>query len=432
MTLTQQVTTSNRNFLAMLRAANNLGCQIQPSPSKPSILRGFCPFHNADSLGNAKTLMVNIVTTRFWCINCPAKGNPIAFLARTWHVTARDARILLDAHPDAGADRPPYPEDHTKPSAQGQPTSQNTAILTRAAHFYSTQLYKHYDSLHYLARLGVHPEAAAAHGIGYCNGEGLREYLLNTGVTHDEADQSPLFQSATGLEIFTGRLILADQDYTGATMWITSFPTEQPTHQYTWKASTSPTMGLPGRKPYLFNIATLDQPAHDAVLTDDQRLYISLRTAGHPVILITQRRRDEMDLDHHVERIAETLTTKTFKSIHIAMHDRALRDKIKNALAKSPKAPEQIQTKTRNHIMSYLHLGTRDLNALIAPEQPPQPETPPLETPQPETPHLEADPHPHEQDQHVQDAQLQQDQEQPDILQESDPLPEDPGEPETL
>lgn len=424
MTTHQNTAASNRHFTTMLKVAGELGCQLQPTPERPSVLRGFCPFHEAETLSAAKTLMINITTARFWCIQCPANGTPTAFTARTWHVTASDARALMDSNPSAGADRPNYPENYlNRKSNTPQPQRQNTAILTRAAHYYTLQLRQAYDPLHFLARLGVHPDAAAHMGLGFCPGTGLRDYLLDNGIEESEADQSTLFQTTTGLEIFSGRITITDQDYTGAAMWITSFPTDEPAQDYTWKHSPNPTMGIPGRKPYLFNLATLEQPVHNAVLTDDHRLYIALRSQQHPAILITQRRRDEMDVDRHVRRITEALATKDIRSISIAMHDRSIRDQIKNALAETAKAPKLILTKTRSQIIDYINLRSRDLDLLIKqdpeiqdPDHQPQEDQPLQDRQAPDGPH---------------GPEAPQESPQPDTDPASPLQPEDPSEEET-
>ena len=377
MTSTQRRQAASKQFITMLKIAEELGCQLQPTPSSPSVLRGLCPFHDADTLAKADTLMVNVTTTRFWCIHCAAQGNPTAFAARAWMVTARDARSLMEQNPKAGADRPHYAETNTNDQADAQPQDLNTAVLTRATHFYSAQLYKSFEPLHFLARLGIHPEQAARAGIGFCPGEGLREYLLTNGVTAEEVAESPLFQQQTGMELFNGRMTLADQDYTGGTMWLTSFPPDPPTETYRWKQGANATMGLPGRKPYLFNATKLEQPINDLVLTDDQRLYIALHAASHPCILVTQRRRDRLDLEHHVQRITAVLVSKDIKSMTIAMHDRALREKIQEELTTSTKAPKAVSTKSRNHIMDYLHLETRNKETLIQQDSPTPTETHP-------------------------------------------------------
>ena len=384
MTTSNRRQTTSKHFITMLKIAEELGCQLSPTPASPSILRGLCPFHDADTVANADTLMVNTTTTRFWCIRCPAQGNPTAFAAKAWLVSARDARTLMEANPTAGADRPLYKPQPTEDNReQARPQPQNTAILTRAAHFYAAQLYKYFEPMHFLARLGIHPREAAKSGIGYCPGEGLKDYLLENGISETEVLQSSLFQEHTGMELFNGRMTLADQDYTGGTMWITSFPPDAPTDNYRWKQSPRPTMGLPGQKPYLFNLGKIEQRAEATVLTDDQRLYIALRGKEHPCILVTQKRRDRLELETHVRRITNALGTKELKSINIAMHDRALRERIQEALQGSEKPPKAVATKSRNEIIDYLNLGTRSLDILTetesdaSPKDQPEAEKPP-------------------------------------------------------
>ena len=362
MTTTRQQQETNAQFATLLKLADQLGCQLQPIPATPSILRGLCPFHQSDSIAEAKTLMVNVATARFWCVGCSISGYPVTFAAKTWHVSARDARMLMRQNPDAGIDRPQYASlYHNRTETQQLHLPQNSAVLTRASHFYATQLKSSYDPLHFLARLGVHPDIAAKAGIGYSTGHGLKQYLLDNGINESEVKNSPLFQDRTGLELFTGRFILSDQDLTGASMWLTSFEPDQPTEKYTWGRSSKTMLGLPGQKPYLFNVTNLANDLSEVVLTEDQRLYIILKAIDHPVILITQRRRATMDLQAHVRRIVESITAKAIKTIFIAVSDRQFSDLIKSALEQHPKAPEQTVFKTRPQVHSFLHIATRDI-----------------------------------------------------------------------
>ena len=117
---------------AMLRIADEMGCQLRPQAQNPSMLRGLCPFHEAGTIADSKTLEMDTRSPRFWCQKCLATGNPIAFAAMAWGVSARDAHQLLAENRNAGRERPDYPDRyHNKPTPENAANApQNTAVLT--------------------------------------------------------------------------------------------------------------------------------------------------------------------------------------------------------------------------------------------------------------------------------------------------------------
>ena len=50
---------------AMLQMAEAAGCQLRPQIHNRSQLRGLCPFHEADHMKAANTLVVDIKDTKF-------------------------------------------------------------------------------------------------------------------------------------------------------------------------------------------------------------------------------------------------------------------------------------------------------------------------------------------------------------------------------
>ena len=147
-----------RYFAAMLKIAAEMGCQLQPTPTDPALLRGLCPFHEAKSMAYAHTLHIDTRTTRFRCQVCPAHGNPIAFIAKAWGLSAQDAYQLVSHTGDVGFTRPPYQDNHHDPD-DPLPALQNTAVLTRATRYYGQQVYHSYPALYFLAQLAVHPDS---------------------------------------------------------------------------------------------------------------------------------------------------------------------------------------------------------------------------------------------------------------------------------
>ena len=212
----------------MLQLAKQLGCQLRPTPSNPAVLRGLCPFHQADSLNDA---------------NHPADKHPHHPLLmpglqrpRQPHSVYRKSLGSLrnrrapphSPRRNAGPHPAPLPQGLLPPTETQRQLPPNTAILTRAARYYGQQLYTSHAALQFIAQLGIDPDDAVKAGIGYCPGTGLRQYLLDHGVTPEEMEDSPLFRPETGIETFTGNIALADRDFTGSTLWMTSTLPEAP------------------------------------------------------------------------------------------------------------------------------------------------------------------------------------------------------------
>lgn len=143
-------------FPNMLKIARELGCQIQPGAENPNLLTGLCPFHQSRTLHEAKTLHVDLQTTRFWCSRCDSAGNPLAFIAKVWGLSAQETYQFLQEGGPITARRPRRSPPE-KGDGSGPPAAQNTALLTMATEYFSQQVETGYVPLSYLARLGVAP-----------------------------------------------------------------------------------------------------------------------------------------------------------------------------------------------------------------------------------------------------------------------------------
>ena len=324
----------NSQFTNMLKMAREMGCQVQPSTGNPNILLGLCPFHESRTTQEAKTLQIDLSTARFWCVTCHASGNPTGFIARVWGVSAQEAYDLIRAGSKMEPDRPiwgtqPQPRDHS-----GPPQAQNSAILTMAAKYYRQQVEHSYNALHFLVRMGITPQKAMEHGFGYCTGEGLREYLERRGATTEEIEACPLFQELTGMEFLAGCPVLADTDWTGATIWMMAILPEENENSnnngMAWPMHRPRTRGIPGRRNRLFNLKNVTPGSGSVTMTDDARLYLVLEASGFPTTLITQTRRPN-NADVITERIASGLAGRNPGRIVVAMHDRELGERIGRA-----------------------------------------------------------------------------------------------------
>ena len=347
-------------FPMMLKLARDMGCQMRPTPTDYAVLRGICPFHDANTLRDAKTLNIDTKTTRFWCNFCPAKGYPVNFAAMIWGVSLQDARKLINHHPELDTERPPYPPEFFQPQQRHnyQDFFQNTAALTRASRHHAQNLLSSYPALHLLARLSVSPEQAAAAGIGFSTGIGLTEYLKDHGVTDQEINTSPLFDKNTGAETLAGRITIAETDQSGATVWITSMLPPEPNQDPAWTNHRETIYGLPGAKPYIFNMLNRESDNADITLTDDPRLYIVLRANDVPCLMFTKRQRQGEDVQRTAARIATHLTDRhRTRHVVLAMYDHKRALSIQHALEQTTPG------------LTVVHLNRQQIASAIDPQR---------------------------------------------------------------
>ena len=407
--------TAARHFTAMLQMAGLLGCQLQPTSENPALLRGFCPFHPAETLSLAHTLKIDTRSAKFWCHICDLNGSPITFISIVWGISARDAQQLLDTNPELTIKRPPYPDTFFLRS-QGLPP-QNSAVLTRATRYYGKQVYNHYPALQFLARLNVHPEAAVKAGIGYCPGAGLREHLEELEFLPEEISNSPLINQVTGFETFAGRITLADRDFAGGTVWMTSGEPEDHADSSHWSVKRPHVYGIAGPRPAVLNILRLERGTRQVAVTDDLRLYIVLAARQTPAVLITRRTRDRSEAQDTAHRISQALKDRGARNIVIAVHNGLLRHSLRDSfLTLVPASHSPIRT--RDQIIQALNPDRRNLDSFLDTRERP------AENSNHQSPH--SAPSPSQEATLPTDVSHSQDPPEPSI-----PQPEDPQHPET-
>ena len=352
-------------FPNMLKIASELGCQLKPQPSNPNILAGLCPFHESRNLQEAKTLHVDIQSTRFWCNTCEARGNPTAFIAKVWGMSGAETMEFIRQEHDVTPDRPkPGPAFEAEP---GRPNPQNSAILTMAQGFYSKQVESNFAALSYLVKLGIEPEKAIRKGFGYCSGDGLREYLEKRGATPDEIRESTLFQDRTGMEFLSGCPVLADFDYTGACIWMMALVPEDGPQKWEIPTHRPATRGIRGRRNQIFNLRQADRGSNPIIMTDDPRMYLTSAAEDIPTILIPGIKREVVQVQVQAERIAGIIARRNPRRIILAMHDRELSKRIAKT---SQKLDASTIFEEREHleIMKQLRPASRNFQEFIRQE----------------------------------------------------------------
>ena len=361
------------HFEAMVRVATSMGCELEQNKQDRMILTGACPFHTGKKNGAGRTLTINSRTCLFSCEACESKGNTYTFCALAWRVSTKDAHMLLQHHGNqVTAARPAYPEPEE--NEQAEPKQLNTAVLTRAMDHFKRMLPLSYETIAFLAKLQVKPEQAIATNAGYCNGSGLRESLLNSGVTERELAATPLFDHITGAENLAGRMVIADTDYTGACIWMTSISPDQETLTAEFPGGRPNLYGIPGIKPEMLNLYGINQQERKCVITDDARLYLVLKAEKYPAALITPRHGQEpaTALQSHSGRYAKALARKNPRRITLALHSHRLGGMIRARMKRL--SPHCLVTEaSEKDIMEQVEPKTRNLSLLTrqAPERPP-------------------------------------------------------------
>ena len=357
-------TRDQKHYPAMLRIAREMGCALRPNQANPLKMRGVCPFHQATSLNNAQTLSIDAKELRFACNYCHASGSPVAFAAMAWNTSARDARELLEDHPEAGATRPPYQR------AAAERHRANTAVLTRAMDHYRQQLSSGnalvMPTLLILAQLGLSVEQAADAGLGVSTGAGLAQHLKDTGASESEITESPLFlRQDREREFLAGRTVIADLDYTGAALWINSLNPDQNRDQSRINPNKPGTTGIMGSHPYLMGMERAAGEKGKVIVTDDARLHLVARAQNQASLFWSAKLRGDNREAKQIaaERITERVKQTPAKTVILMMHDSTVRSMCAWDLRKTGKQ-EKTLSLGRAEILRQLNPLTRDLPGL--------------------------------------------------------------------
>ena len=343
----------NLPFTTLYRIAQDSGCQMEEQPNVPFNFRGFCPFHEGDSIGDTRTLTLNSRTNKFYCQHCGAQGPPHAFFARMWQTTMHDALQLLRLNPDAGPDRPPYPDPET---------DANFALLTRASRHYQEAVTAP-QAVAFLTALGVDWRAAKRAGIGYAPGDTLYAYLKQQGATEAELRVSPLFENS-GREHMAGRLVITDLDLADGARQLGSIHAGLPPRPGLWnnKRPRFKSVRIEGRS-YLMGNGRIRANNDLTVLTDDARLYVILRAQGMNAVLL--------DAQRNPETIAQHLARHQPKRLAVASQQRDLTEDVRRELHKLLPGV-QSRRFSRLWAREALNPQTRDLDQLrnFEPQEP--------------------------------------------------------------
>ena len=233
---------------------------------KGRVRQGVCPFHQ--EVEGSFTVYAD--SEKFYCFGCGAGGDVLDFVGRMEGLTLPETIRRLDH--DAGS----VPVAVRRPATTPHPASpsfppRDPALLTAAVRFYAGELRRSPGARAYLASRGVGFDAARRLGLGYANGNGLRQYLDSLGFYADRQRASGLFLER-GAERFAGMVVVPDMA-NGLVRWLTGRAVD---------ARTKPRFqAVPGPKPVL-GLAGLGSMLPLVVLTEGVFDYLALVGWGLP------------------------------------------------------------------------------------------------------------------------------------------------------
>lgn len=314
----------------MIQLAAVAGCQLRHQASDPKTMRGLCPFHEANKMQNANTLIVNHSEGRFHCQYCKTHGDSTAFIALIWGTSLAETHRLLELNGNHELSMTrPTPVCMREPEASQRMwfRAQNTCLLSRATDYYVQNIVTEVPPLVYMARLGIIAPDTAPSKIGYAKGWGLANFLEETDASADEIAQSPLFrpQSDDNLsERYVASLVMPDLDILNATRWMMLLPPSCPDFDSPWPETPPTPMYLPGQRPYLFGYGATPKRAPCLTLTDDPRIQLVLQVQDIPSCYNPERK--------EAEKIATRLATKEPRAIALMLHNQQLSQELTESL----------------------------------------------------------------------------------------------------
>ena len=223
-----------------LKARCPLGDTVEASGvrlrGRGRVRQGFCPFH--DEAEGSFTVYAD--SERWYCFGCGLGGDVLDFIQRVEDLSLPEAIARLDGSPGL------TPRSANRPAGTRRPRSaalapRDPALLTAAARFYAGGLRRHTEAREYLAARGIRLDAAARLGLGYAQGNGLRQALESAGFTKKRLSDSGLFMER-GSERFAGMVVVPDVSR-GIVRWLAGRAVDQD--------RTPRFQALPGPKPVL-------------------------------------------------------------------------------------------------------------------------------------------------------------------------------------
>ena len=256
--------------IADLKARNPLGDIVESAGvvlrGKGRVRQGVCPFH--EEVEGSFTVYSD--SEKFWCFGCGAGGDVLDFVQRVESLTLPEAiRRLDDGAPPATTAA--VRAATTRQTAAPAISHRDPALLRATARFYAGQLRRSSVARNYLASRGIGTDAAARLGLGYANGNGLRDYLQAAGFDNGRIRDSGLFLER-GRERFAGTITVPDMA-SGRVRWLTGRavdPAAKPRFQ-----------AIPGPKPVL-GLAALGPVPPWVVVAEGVFDYLTLAGWGYP------------------------------------------------------------------------------------------------------------------------------------------------------
>jgi DNA primase len=225
-----------------------------------------CPFHSDH---NTPNFYVYPSSGRWWCYVCRKGGDVIEFVKRLDNVGFVEACERLEGAPPGAGDCPAPPAAAHEPLRWECLTPGQQMFMDAAAASYRAQLWRQGWVIDILHQRGIGDWTIRECGLGYCDGETFREFMLQEGRIMRQAFTLGLLRThrlngseAEPFESLAGRIVIPEYRDGHAIWFIGRLVEDSPDVALAAGQGDAPPkyFGLHGARPILGYERTLRQP----------------------------------------------------------------------------------------------------------------------------------------------------------------------------
>jgi DNA primase len=247
----------------LLAEVRRRGIEVKP---EGKAFVGLCPFH-ADH--NTPNFYVYASSGRWWCYVCRKGGDVIEFVKRLDNVGFVEACERLEGAPPGAHDCPVPSAAAREPLRWERLTPGQQMFMDAAAASYRSQLWRQRWVVDILHQRGIADQTIRECGLGYCDGDTFREFMLQEGRIMRQAFTLGLLRThrlngsdAEPFESLSGRVVIPEYRDGHAIWFIGRLVEDSPdVAQAAGEGEAPPKyFGLPGARPLLGYERTLRQP----------------------------------------------------------------------------------------------------------------------------------------------------------------------------
>lgn len=347
--------------------AEEAGCQLRPMQSNPTVLRGLCPFHHANTMQNSNTLRLDTQRATFRCQFCGVDGTMVSFAAIMWEMSIPEALQIMNTDDIIAMERPtPICMREPELSEDVRFRAQNSHILTKATQYYSGKLAKSHEAMTFVTRLGITMAQTEMMKIGYTDGWGLINFLQQAGISQDEIATSTLIttdQKGQLTERYERVLTIPHLDTSGNTAWMMMVYPASPDLDEQWDEKPHRPIDLWGKRPYMLGSLSIRKNEPSICITDDPRVYLVTKALGISTLYTMGR----THLDNAL-KIAQKVAEREPHHLTIACQEPAIAEAIDNAYQKVGRPTTTRTLMSKEQVANALEPTTRSKECFAPPE----------------------------------------------------------------